>query len=109
MKFYRKLIKPMIGFPGQNGEPKRAPIESEEKWYPEEDREKLIAKYQNKESNFERLIFEEKYEEVKILKAEITLNKAREMTIEEWQQWKIIQNEILYVNYGKMILHQYGC
>ena len=63
MKLYRKYIRPMRGYPGQYYEPKTEPIEKEEKWYPEEEREYLENKYSylNKRS-FSDLIFEEKYE-----------------------------------------------
>lgn len=79
MKVYKKLIKPMIGFPGQNGEPKRAPIESEEKWYPEEDRENLIIKYGHQESTFVHLIFEEKYVALDALEWQEAIKKRKEL------------------------------
>lgn len=67
MKVYKMFIKPMIGYSGQNGEPKRASIEQEEKWYPEEERERLIEKYNHLETSFfEHLTFEKKYEELEI-------------------------------------------
>ncbi len=46
--------------------PKQVPIEPGEKWYPEKDREILVQKYEPFETTFERLVFEEKYEEVEI-------------------------------------------
>ena len=63
MKVYKRLIKPMMLVPMSPNDysPKQEPIEPEEKWYPEEDRENLITKYQKKESTFTHLIFEEKY------------------------------------------------
>lgn len=63
MKLYRKLIRPMHGYPGEHYEPKTKPIEKEEKWYPEEERERLEKKYGylNK-GPFSNLVFEEKYE-----------------------------------------------
>ena len=63
MKLYRKLIRPMHCYPGQSYEPKTEPIEQEEKWYPEEERERLEKKYASyNEGSFSDLIFEEKYE-----------------------------------------------
>lgn len=66
MKFYKKLIKPMLSYPDRNGTPKHVPIEPEEKWYPEEEREKLIKKYEHLETTFERLVFEKRFEEVSV-------------------------------------------
>lgn len=146
MKIYKKLIKPMMLVPASANDysPKKVQVEPEEKWYPEEDREKLTEKYKHLETTFETLIFEEKYEEVKIKGGfcyspstynEVVMNmdkvikgletccfppskcedcsyhhlvdeeicndvlcldaldilkviKVRELTIEEWQEWK---------------------
>ena len=73
MELYRKLIRPMHGYPGQHYEPKTEPIEKEEKWYPEEEREHLENKYGylNKGS-FSDLVFEEKFEPYAILEKLIT-------------------------------------
>ena len=63
MKLYRKLIRPMHCYPGQNYEPKTEPVEKEEKWYPEEEREHLEEKYASyNEGSFSDLVFEEKFE-----------------------------------------------
>lgn len=63
MKLYRKFIRPMRGYPGQHYELKTEPIEKEEQWYPEEEREHLEEKYGYlNEGHFSNLIFEEKYE-----------------------------------------------
>lgn len=63
MRLYRKLICPMHCYPGQSYEPKTEPVEKEEKWYPEEERECLEKKYGYlNEGNFSDLVFEEKYE-----------------------------------------------
>ena len=66
MKMYKKLIKPMMLVPASANDysPKKVPIEPEEKWYPEEDRETLTKKFKHLETTFETLVFEEKYEEV---------------------------------------------
>jgi len=65
MKLYKKMIKPMLLVPtsSQDYTPVKIPIETEEKWYPEEEREHLENKYGylNKGS-FSDLVFEEKYE-----------------------------------------------
>lgn len=63
MKLYRKFIRPMHCYPGQSYEPKTEPVEKEEKWYPEEERERLeqVYGYLN-EGHFSDLVFEEKYE-----------------------------------------------
>lgn len=60
---YRKYIRPMHCYPGQHYEPLTEPVEKEERWYPEEEREHLENKYGylNKGS-FSDLVFEEKYE-----------------------------------------------
>ena len=63
MKLYRKFIRPMHCFPGQHYEPKTEPVEKEEKWYPEEERECLEKKYASyNEGSFSDLVFDEKYE-----------------------------------------------
>lgn len=63
MTLYRKYIRPMHSYPGQYYEPKTEPIEKEEKWYPEEERECLEKKYAfYNEGSFSDLIFEEKFE-----------------------------------------------
>ena len=66
MKVYKKFIRPMMLSPAsaQDYTPKQIPIESEEKWYPEKERDNLIKKYKHFETTFETLVFEEKYEEV---------------------------------------------
>ena len=49
-------------YPGQNYEPLTEPVEKEEKWYPEEEREHLEKKYDYlNEGHFSDLFFEEKY------------------------------------------------
>lgn len=63
MKLYRKLIRPMHCYPDQSYEPKTEPVEKEEKWYPEEERECLEQTYGYlNEGHFSDLVFEEKYE-----------------------------------------------
>ncbi len=50
-------------YPGQHYEPLAEPVEKEEKWYPEEEREQLEKKYASyNEGSFSDLTFEEKYE-----------------------------------------------
>ena len=68
MKIYKKLIKPMMLVPASANDysPKKVPIDGEEKWYPEENREALAKKYKHFETTFETLVFEEKYEEVEM-------------------------------------------
>ena len=68
MKIYKKLIKPMMLVPASANDysPKKVPIDGEEKWYPEENREALAEKYKHLETTFETLVFEEKYEEIEI-------------------------------------------
>lgn len=68
MKFYKKLIKPMLSFQRINRTPKHVyvPIGPEEKWYPEEERENLIKKYKHLETTFKRIVFEERFEEVSV-------------------------------------------
>ncbi len=88
MKIYKKLIKPMMLVPASANDysPKKVPIEPEEKWYPEENREVLAEKYKNFETTFETLVFEEKYEEVNF--ALLKQQEVRELTMDEWQEWK---------------------
>ena len=63
MKLYQKLIRPMHCYPGQHYEPLTEPVEKEEKWYPEEERECLEKKYASyNEGSFSDLVFEEKFE-----------------------------------------------
>ncbi len=63
MKLYQKLIRPMHCYPGQHYEPLTEPVEKEEKWYPEEERERLEKKYASyNKGSFSDLIFEEKFE-----------------------------------------------
>lgn len=68
MKIYKRLIKPMMLVPTSSNDysPKQVQIEPEEKWYPEENRETLVQKYKYLETAFETLVFEDKYEEIKI-------------------------------------------
>lgn len=56
----------MLSYPDRNGTPKHVPIEPEEKWYPEEERENLIKKYEHLETIFERLVFEQRFEEISV-------------------------------------------
>ncbi len=69
MKLYIKMIKPMMSVPtsSQDCTPKYIPVEIENKWYQEEEREILIKKYEHFETTFERLAFEEKYKEFEII------------------------------------------
>lgn len=85
MKIYKKLIKPMMLVPASANDysPKKVQVEPEEKWYPEEDREKLTEKYKHLETTFETLIFEEKYEEVDF--ALFKDQEVRELTMDEWK------------------------
>ena len=55
-------------YPGQHYEPLTEPVEKEERWYPEEEREHLENKYGylNKGS-FSDLVFEERYEPYSVL------------------------------------------
>lgn len=64
MKLYQKLIRPMHRYPeGPDYSPRVMPIETEVKWYPEEERECLEKKYASyNEGSFSDLVFEEKYE-----------------------------------------------
>ena len=63
MTLYRKLIRPMHCYPGHNYEPLTEPVEKEEKWYPEEEREFLEKKYASyNEGSFSDLVFEQKFE-----------------------------------------------
>ena len=63
MKLYQKLIRPMHSYPGPDYSPRVIPIETEVKWYPEEERECLEKKYASyNEGSFSDLVFEEKYE-----------------------------------------------
>ena len=63
MTLYRKLIRPMHCYPGHNYEPLTEPIEKEEKWYPEEERERLEKEYGYlNDAHFSDLVFDEKYE-----------------------------------------------
>ena len=66
MKFYKKLIKPMLSFQRFNRTPKYVPIGPGEKWYPEEEREKLIKKYKHLETTVKRIVFGERFEEVSV-------------------------------------------
>jgi len=66
MKFYKKLIKPMLAFLRFNDTPGRVPVEPKEKWYPEEEREKLIKKYEHLEKAVMRLVFDERFEEIPV-------------------------------------------
>lgn len=77
MKLYRKFIRPVHCYPGQNYEPKTEIVEKEEKWYPEEELENLENKYGylNKGS-YSDLLFEEKYE--------LYLLKEQEPKIGHW-------------------------
>ena len=63
MTLYRKYIRPMHSYPGPDYSPRVIPIETEVKWYPEEERKQLENKYASyNEGSFNDLIFEEKYE-----------------------------------------------
>ena len=61
---YKKLIRPMHCHP-RNGQDYTAvtdPVEKEEIWYPEEERERLEKKYDYlNEGSFSDLVFDEKY------------------------------------------------
>ena len=69
MKLYIKMIKPILSVPtsSQDYTPKHIPVESEDTWYQEEERESLIKKYKHLETTFERLVFEEQYKEFEIV------------------------------------------
>ena len=68
MKVYKRLIKPIMLVPKSANDYslKEVPIEPEEKWYPEENRETLVQKYKHLETTFKKLAFDNKYEEVEI-------------------------------------------
>ena len=66
MTLYRKYIRPMHSYPGQDGRPRVVPIEKEVKWYPEEEREYIEKKYASyTKGMLNDLVFEEKYEPLK--------------------------------------------
>ena len=61
-KLYQRLIAPVIYYPGHLYEPKKKYIENPVVWYPEEMEHELKVKYQNLNTNWDILGFEEKYE-----------------------------------------------
>lgn len=63
-KLYRKYIRPMHSYPGPNYEPRKEPVEKEEKWCPEEEREHLEMEYGYLNDRFSDLVFDEKYIEI---------------------------------------------
>lgn len=69
MKLYIKMIKPMLSVPtsSQDYTPKYIPVESEDKWYQEDERESLVKKYEHLETTFDYLAFEEKYKEFEMV------------------------------------------
>ena len=69
MKLYIKLIKPMLSVPTSSRDytPMHIPVESEDKWYQEGERESLIKKYEHLETTCDYLVFEEKYKEVEMV------------------------------------------
>ena len=62
MKIYQKLIAPVIYYPGQSYEPKKKYIEDPIVWYPEEMKHDLQFKYQDLNTNWNILGFDERYE-----------------------------------------------
>ena len=63
-KLYRKYVRPMHSYPGPNYEPRKEPVEKEEKWYPEEERKHLEMEYGYLNGTFSNLVFDEKYIEI---------------------------------------------
>ena len=88
MKLYRKLIRPVHCYPGQHYEPLTEPVEKEEKWYPEEEREHLEKKYASyNEGSFSDLIFEEKYEPYDALEL-LTHNAPQIVRCKDCKYWQ---------------------
>lgn len=67
MTVYKRFIRPVMLAPASTNDysQERVLIEPE-KWYPEEERETLTRKYKHFETTFEKLVFEDKYEEIEI-------------------------------------------
>ena len=84
-------------YPGQSYEPKTEPVEKEEKWYPEEERERLeqVYGYLN-EGHFSDLVFEEKYEPYAV-------EPKFKWHFKRGRAWKLLNMENCYVSYVKTV------
>lgn len=81
MKLYRRMVRPLLGYPGQHMEPKTELIEPDGRWYPEEEIAVLKEKYKslNRDRDWQNVIFEDKYIEVTVVKKMFgSLNKKEE-------------------------------
>lgn len=67
MQVYKCFIRPMLSVPDQHYNPKRLPIEKQEKWYPVELEEDLYKKFKYLETTFEWVVFDKKYEPIEIV------------------------------------------
>ena len=72
MILYKKLIRPMHGFPDPYYYPVSEPLEKGDVWYPEDEKEALVEKYKHIEGTFSHLLFDVKYVPVKA--EEVTKN-----------------------------------
>ena len=61
-RLYQRFIAPILYYPGQSYEPKKKYIENPVVWYPEEMEHELKVKYQDLNTYWDTLGFEEKYE-----------------------------------------------
>ena len=61
MKLYRKLIKPVLYYPGQSYEPKKKNLENPVVWYPEEERDAIWERFKHLNNTFETVGLDEEY------------------------------------------------
>lgn len=63
MKLYRRLIKPVLYYPGQSYEPKKKNLEDPAVWYPEEEQDALAERFKEFANEWNILGFDEEYVE----------------------------------------------
>lgn len=63
MKLYRKLIKPVLYYPGQSYEPKKKDLEDPAVWYPEEEHDALLERFKELSVGLDIVGFDEQYAE----------------------------------------------
>lgn len=61
MKLYRRLIKPVLYYPGQSCEPKKRNLEDPAVWYPEEEQDALLERFKDLNNTFNTVGFDEQY------------------------------------------------
>ena len=87
MKLYRRLIKPVLYYPGQSYEPKKKDLEDPAVWYPEEEHDAILERFKNLNNTFNTVGFDEQYIEYTCNNSNCELSEEYFSTDNEMITW----------------------